>query len=102
VAATAAPAAAATGDVLILQENATGGLVTAQTFLFLPGVTEQDDGVQTGAAQFAVTNLTGQPVTLTERTPAGAVVHSGTVNSGASGTFAVTAGDTVALTVPSS
>ncbi|MEU6173225.1 hypothetical protein ABZ832_15025 [Streptantibioticus parmotrematis] len=102
VVATAGPAAAATGDVLIVQEGSTGALVTAQTFVFVPGITEQGDGVQAGATQFAVTNLTNQTLTLTEKTPAGVVVHSGTVASGKSGTFAVTAGDTVDLTVPAS
>ncbi|MFF8730368.1 hypothetical protein ACF073_28395 [Streptomyces sp. NPDC015171] len=100
VAATASPAAAATGDVLIIQKGSTGNLVTLQTFLFVPGITEQSDGVQAGAAQFAVTNLTDQTLTLTEKTPAGAVVHSDSIAAGRSGTFAVTGGDTVALTVP--
>ncbi|GAA3105229.1 hypothetical protein [Streptomyces echinatus] len=100
VAASAGPAAAATGDVLIIQKGSTGNLVTLQTFLFVPGITEQGDGVQAGATQFAVTNLTNRTLTLTEKTPAGAVVHSDTVAAGKSGTFAVTGGDTVALTVP--
>ncbi|MFJ7153167.1 hypothetical protein ACIQVT_34045 [Streptomyces sp. NPDC100445] len=100
VAAAQTPAAAATGDVLIVQKGSTGNLVTLQTFVFLPGMTEQADGVQAGATQFAVTNLTDRALTLTERTPAGAVVHADTVAAGRSGTFAVTGGDTVALTVP--
>ncbi|MFG2608409.1 hypothetical protein ACGFT2_33400 [Streptomyces sp. NPDC048514] len=101
MAATASPAAAATGDVLVLQKGSTGNLVTLQTFLFLPGITEQSDGVQAGATQFAVTNLTNGTLTLTEKTPAGAVLHSDSIAAGRSGTFAVTGGDTVALTVPS-
>ncbi|QHC33022.1 hypothetical protein [Streptomyces sp. HF10] len=100
VAATTSPAAAATGDVLIVQKGSTGNLVSTQTFVFIKGVTEQGDGVQVGATQFAVTNLTDRTLTLTEKTPAGAVVHSGTVASGSDGTFAVTGGDTVFLTVP--
>ncbi|WP_163010763.1 hypothetical protein [Streptomyces dangxiongensis] len=100
VAASEGTAAAATGDVLIVQKGSSGNLVTLQTFVFLPGIAEQGDGVQAGATQFAVTNLTNRTLTLTERTPAGAVVHSGTVAAGGSGTFAVTGGDTVALTVP--
>ncbi|MFG3011205.1 hypothetical protein ACGFZB_12210 [Streptomyces cinerochromogenes] len=99
-AAASAGPAAATGDVLIVQKGSAGNLVTLQTFVFLPGITEQGDGVQAGVTQFAVTDLTDRTLTLTERTPAGAVVHSDTVAAGKSGTFAVTAGDTVALTVP--
>ncbi|MFJ6530313.1 hypothetical protein ACIQMZ_34290 [Streptomyces longwoodensis] len=97
---TAAPAVAATGDVLVVQKDAAGNLVTLQTFLFLPGITEQTDGVQAGATQFAVTNLTNKTLTLTEKTPAGVPVHSATVAAGASATFAVTGGDNVALTAP--
>ncbi|MFI1004365.1 hypothetical protein ACIP10_34340 [Streptomyces galbus] len=100
VAASAGPAAAATGDVLIVQKGSTGNLVSVQTFVFVPGVTEQGDGVQAGATQFAVTNLTNRTLTLTERTASGTVVHSGTVAAGKNGTFAVTGGDTVLLTVP--
>ncbi|MFF9087925.1 hypothetical protein ACF1BE_16145 [Streptomyces sp. NPDC014991] len=100
VAAAESPAAAATGDVLIVQKGSTGNLVTVQTFVFLPGIAEQSDGVQAGATQFAVTNLTNRTLTLTERTPAGTVVHSDAIAAGRSGTFAVTGGDTVALTVP--
>ncbi|GHG53725.1 hypothetical protein GCM10018980_37950 [Streptomyces capoamus] len=100
VAASASPAAAATGDVLIVQKGGTGNLVSVQTFAFLPGITEQGDGVQAGATQFAVTNLTNRTLTLTERTASGTVVHSDTVAAGKNGTFAVTGGDTVALTVP--
>ncbi|MEU3510056.1 hypothetical protein ABZ733_19570 [Streptomyces longwoodensis] len=98
--AVAAPAAAATGDVLIVQKGATGNLVSTQTFVFLPGIAEQGDGVQAGATQFAVTNLTNRTLTLTERTASGTVVHSDTVPAGKNGTFAVTGGDTVVLTVP--
>jgi hypothetical protein len=97
----AGPAQAATGVVLIVQSGSSGNLVSLQTFAFLPGITTQGDGVQAGATQFGVTNLTNEAVTLTETTPAGAVLHSATVASGASGTFAVTAGDSVALTEPS-
>ncbi|MEU3858414.1 hypothetical protein AB0F03_13745 [Streptomyces sp. NPDC028722] len=100
VAASESPAAAATGDVLIVQKGSSGNLVTVQTFVFLPGIAEQGDGVQAGATQFAVTNLTNRTLTLTERTSAGTAVHSDTVIAGKSGTFAVTSGDTVALTVP--
>jgi hypothetical protein len=100
VAASAGPAAAATGDVLIVQKGSTGNPVSVQTFVFVPGVTEQGDGVQAGATQFAVTNLTNRTLTLTERTASGTVVHSGTVAAGKNGTFAVTGGDTVLLTVP--
>ncbi|WP_030347627.1 hypothetical protein [Streptomyces sp. NRRL S-1022] len=100
VAASTAPAAAATGDVLIVQKGSTGNLVSVQTFVFLPGITEQGDGVQAGATQFAVTNLTDRTLGLTERTASGTVVHSDTVAAGRNGTFAVTAGDTVTLTVP--
>ncbi|MFF9163888.1 hypothetical protein ACF081_27050 [Streptomyces longwoodensis] len=39
-------------------------------------------------------------LTLTERTASGTVVHSDTVAAGQNGTFAVTGGDTVVLTVP--
>ncbi|MHA6765602.1 hypothetical protein [Streptacidiphilus sp. PAMC 29251] len=99
--AAAGPAVAATGDVLILQEGSTGNLVSLQTYLFLPGIAEQGDGVQAGATRFAVTNLTDKTVTLTEKTPAGSVAHSGTVASGSSGAFAVTAGDTVSIAAPS-
>ncbi|MEU5254059.1 hypothetical protein [Streptomyces longwoodensis] len=100
VAASASPAVAATGDVLIVQKGATGNLVSLQTFVFLPGIAEQGDGVQAGATQFAVTNLTNRTLTLTERTASGTVVHSDTVAAGQNGTFAVTGGDTVVLTVP--
>ena len=83
----------------VVQKGSTGNLVTTQTFLFVPSVTEQLDGVQAGAAQFAVTNLTNSTLTLTEQTPGGVVVHNGTVAAGASGTLAVTGGDDVALIV---
>ncbi|WP_153815647.1 hypothetical protein [Streptomyces sp. SUK 48] len=99
-AATTSQAAAATGDVLIVQKGSTGNLVSTQSFVFIKGVTEQGDGVQVGATQFAVTNLTDRTLTLTEKTPAGTVVHSGTVASGGNGTFTVTGGDTVFMTVP--
>ena len=100
--AVAGPAAAATGSVVVVQKGSTGSLVSTQAFAFVSGITEQRDGVQAGATQFAVTNATNTTLTLTEETAAGAVVHSATVASGASGTLAVTAGDTVVLTVPPS